>query len=340
MNTPAQPFDFPDVYMPYPVRANPHLADLRRISEDWARRMGMLAGGDQSPAWVIWADVERFRAIALPELASFAFPDASASNLALIHEILVWILAYDDGFTQKFKLTGDVSGARAYAGHLSSLLWTPPGEQARTLDAIDTGLVEIRAKMADSASARCLRTWLSGIALFINGAVWEIENIQSARVPDLVEFVQMRRWTFAAHSAASYVDLSVGAELPERIMGDRSISAFLDAFMDWMGLSNDIFSYQREMQSEGELNNLVLVLGRLLCASPQQAVIVANDLITARLHHLDHLVENEIPRVMDKYCLSTDERIAMSAWIHAARSYLAGLVAWTECAARYAPGAV
>ena len=50
-----------------------------------------------------------------------------------------------------------------------------------------------------------------------------------------------------------------------------------DTFADAVHLRNDLFSYQRETQEEGELANCVLVLERFLGHATQRAADTTND---------------------------------------------------------------
>jgi germacradienol/geosmin synthase len=55
---------------------------------------------------------------------------------------------------------------------------------------------------------------------------------------------------------------------------------------DYACLTNDIFSYQKEIEFEGELHNCVLVVERFLDCSKEQAVDVVRDLMSTRMEHI------------------------------------------------------
>ena len=54
-----------------------------------------------------------------------------------------------------------------------------------------------------------------------------------------------------------------------------------DTFADGVHLRNDLFSYQREVEQEGELANSVLVFERFLGCDTQPAADAMNELLTA-----------------------------------------------------------
>lgn len=126
---------------------------------------------------------------------------------------------------------------------------------------------------------------------FVDAGVQELANSLTGRVPDLVEFVDFRRGSFASYTAPWCVDLSIGARIPEGIRHTRTVSALLDAFMDHMGLANDIVSYQREVSDERDVNNLIVVLEASLGIAAEEAARAAAELVHARLRRFDHLAQ-------------------------------------------------
>lgn len=107
--------------------------------------------------------------------------------------------------------------------------------------------------------------------------------------------------------------------------------------MDYMGLANDIASYQREVHDEYDVNNLVVVLETSLDITVQGAMHAAADLVTARLRHFEHLTQSELPSLVQQARLDHGERIELETWLGGARGFLSGLHAWYSGAPRYAP---
>jgi germacradienol/geosmin synthase len=67
-----------------------------------------------------------------------------------------------------------------------------------------------------------------------------------------------------------------------------------DTFSDAVHLRNDLFSYQRETEEEGELSNGVLVLETFLGCPTQEAANSVNDLLTSRLQQFEHTTLTEL----------------------------------------------
>ncbi|MFJ8159361.1 hypothetical protein ACIRBY_00355 [Streptomyces sp. NPDC096136] len=324
--------------MPYPLRVNPHLAALREESETWARETGML-GGDGAPSAhrAIWTP-SQFHAMAVDQLTAWALPDASLADLRLNHRFNLWALAWDDHFAAAFKRTGDLTGAKAFTARLHTFLPAAPGPRLpEPVNAVERGLADLQRQLFPPRRAHWQQGFNRALARYVDAGVQELANSRAGRVPDLIEYAQFRRDSFAAPTAPYSVELSTGARIPERIRHDRVFRAVLDAFMDYMGMANDIASYHREVHDEHDVNNLVTVLEASLRITVQEAMRAAADLVTARLRHFEHLTRSELPPVVERAGLGPGERIELEAWLRGARGFLSGLHAWYTGAPRYAP---
>ncbi|MEU6878431.1 hypothetical protein [Streptomyces sp. NPDC046712] len=334
----AQAIKLPKLWMPYPVRVNPYLRALHDETETWAREMGMLDGGEAPSARrAIWT-LSQFHAMAVDQLTAWALPDASLTDLRLNHRFNLWALAWDDYFAATFKQTGDLAGAHAFTARLHAFL---PSEQGARLpepaNAVERGMAYLQQRLFPPRLAHWRKGLNRALARYIDAGVQELANSRAGRVPDLIEYAQFRRESFAAYTAPYSVELSTGARIPEQIRHSRTVRSLLEAFMDYMGLANDIASYEREVHDEHDVNNLVIVLQTSLGITVQEAMHAAADLVTARLRHFDHLTRSELPPVVRRAGLDHGERIELEAWLRGARSFLSGLHGWYTGAPRYAP---
>ncbi|WP_175439163.1 terpene synthase family protein [Streptomyces vilmorinianum] len=334
----AQAIKLPILRMPYPVRVNPYLPALHKETETWAREMGML-DSDEAPAAhrAIWT-LSQFHAMAVDQLTAWALPEASLADLRLNHRFNLWALAWDDYFASTFKQTGDLAGAQAFTARLHAFLPTEPGARLpEPTNAVERGMADLQQRLFPPRLAHWRQRLNRALARYIDAGVQELANSRTGRVPDLIEYAQFRRESFAAYTAPYSVELSTGARIPEQIRHSRTVRAVLDAFMDYMGLANDIASYQREVHEEHDVNNLVIVLRTSLGISVQEAMHTAADLVTARLRHFEHLTQSELPPLVQRAGLAHGERIELEAWLRGACSFLSGLHAWYSGAPRYAP---
>src|SRR3989442_711968 len=83
-------------------------------------------------------------------------------------------------------------------------------------------------------------------------------DCDEGRVDNPIEYVQMRRRVGGAPWSANLVEYAAGAEVPDGVAHTRPMRVLSDSFSDAVHLRNDLFSYQREVEREGENANAVL----------------------------------------------------------------------------------
>lgn len=334
----VQAVKLPGLWMPHPARVNPYLPALREETETWAREMGML-GGDEEPTArrAIWSR-SQFHAMTVDQLTASTLPDASLAALRLNHRFNIWALAWDDYFASAFKRTGDLAGALVFTSRLHAFLRPEPGARLpEPTNAVERGIADLQPHLFPPRLAHWRHGFNQALARYIDAGVQELANSRAGRVPDLIEYAQFRRESFAAYTAPYSVELATGARIPEQIRHSRTVRALLDAFMDYMGLANDIASYQREVHEERDVNNLVLVLATSMGITIQEAVRAAVDLANARLRHFEHLRHSELPLLVGRAGLHAGEQAELETWLRGACGFLSGLHSWYTGAPRYVP---
>ncbi|MET9606693.1 hypothetical protein ABZZ17_16700 [Streptomyces sp. NPDC006512] len=329
--------EVPRLWMPYPLRVNPHLPALHEESESWAREMGMLDGyGGPSARRAIWTR-SKFHAMTVDQLTAWTLPDAPLAELRLNHRFNVWALAWDDYFASAFKQTGDLPGARAFTDRLHAFLRPELGARLpEPTNAVERGIADLQLRLFPPRLAHWRHEFNRALARYVDAGVEELANSRSGHVPHLIDYAPFRRESFAAHTAPYSVELSTGARIPERILHTRTVRGLLDAFMDFMGLANDIASYEREVHEEHDVNNLVLVVGTSLGIGLHEAVPAALNLVNARLRDFEHFRRIDLPRLVRQAGLHHDERTELETWLRGACGFLSGLHAWYTGAPRYA----
>ena len=129
----------------------------------------------------------------------------------------------------------------------------------------------------------------------LNESMWELSNINEGRIANPVEYIEMRRKVGGAPWSAGLVEYAT-AEVPAVRRRSRGrCRVLMETFSDAVHLRNDLFSYQREVEDEGELSNGVLVLETFFGCTTQQAADTVNDILTSRLHQFEHTALTEVP---------------------------------------------
>jgi germacradienol/geosmin synthase len=99
--------------------------------------------------------------------------------------------------------------------------------------------------------------------------------------------------------------------------------------------TNDIFSYQKEIEFEGELHNLVLIAQKFLDIDREQAVGVVNDLMTSRMRQFEHIIATELHLIVDDFQLDAAAREALDGYVVGLQDWMAGILDWHMLCGRY-----
>ncbi|MFG3265205.1 germacradienol/geosmin synthase Cyc2 [Streptomyces bobili] len=324
----TQPFELPHFYMPYPARLNPHLDEARAHSTAWAREMGMLEGSG------IWEQAD-LDAHDYGLLCAYTHPDCDGPALSLITDWYVWVFFFDDHFLDMFKRTPDRAAGKAHLDRLPLFmpldLATPVPEPENPVEA---GLADLWARTVPAMSA----DWRSRFAVatehLLNESMWELSNINEGRVSNPVEYIEMRRKVGGAPWSAGLVEYAT-AEVPAAVARSRPLRVLMETFSDGVHLRNDLFSYQREVEDEGELSNGVLVLETFFGCTTQEAADTVNDILTSRLHQFEHTTVTEVPALAVENGLRPDEVAAVAAYTKGLQDWQSGGHEWHMRSSRY-----
>ncbi|MFD5317871.1 germacradienol/geosmin synthase [Streptomyces sp. NPDC127098] len=324
-----QPFRLPDFYTPYPARLSPHLEEVRAHSTRWAREMGMLEGSG------IWTQQD-LEAHDYPLLCAYTHPDTTASDLALVTDWYVWVFFFDDHFLETFKRSQDRAGGKAYLDRLPAFM--PMDLAAGTpepVNPVEAGLADLWARTVPAMSLAWRARFAKATEHLLNESLWELANINIGRIPNPVEYIEMRRKVGGAPWSAGLVEYAARAEVPAAVAAARPLTVLRDTFADAVHLRNDLFSYQRETEEEGELSNGVLALETFLGCTTQEAADAVNDLLTARLQQFEHTALTELPPLFVEHGLTPDQCAAVLAYAKGLQDWQSGGHEWHLRSSRY-----
>jgi germacradienol/geosmin synthase len=328
-----QPFTMPDFYMPYPARINPNLERSREHSTAWARKMGMLDA--QKPGGgLIWDETGLAR-MDYGLMCAYTHPDCGGDTLDLITDWYVWVFFFDDQFLEQFKYSRDLSAAKAYVDRLELFMTTDGETPPEPENAAEAGLKDLWERTVPAMSGEWRRRFTISTHNLMIESMWELDNIDRGRIANPIEYVQMRRRVGGAPWSANLVEYVAGAEMPERFAGTRPMRVLSDTFSDGVHLRNDLFSYQREVQEEGENSNAVLVFERFFDCSTQEAADLVNDLLTSRLQQFETTALTEVPGLLADHAASVPEQAAVTAYVKGLQDWQSGGQEWHARSSRY-----
>ncbi|MFE2407229.1 germacradienol/geosmin synthase [Kitasatospora sp. NPDC059408] len=325
----TQPFKLPVFYLPYPARLNPHLEEARAHAKRWAREMGMLEGAG------VWEEHD-LDSHDYPLLCAYTHPDCDGPVLSLVTDWYVWVFFFDDHFLETFKRTRDRKGGREYLERLRAFM---PMDLAagfpEPTNPVEAGLMDLWARTVPAMSRQWTARFAESTGSLLDESLWELSNIRRQRIANPVEYIEMRRKVGGAPWSAGLVEFAAGAEVPEAVAGTRPLRVLRDAFSDAVHLRNDLFSYQRETQQEGELSNGVLVLETFLGTTTQQAADAVNDLITSRLQQFEHTALTELAPLFAEHALDAASCAAVLAYVKGLQDWQSGGHEWHLRSSRY-----
>ncbi|MEU7006494.1 germacradienol/geosmin synthase [Streptomyces sp. NPDC046332] len=325
----AQPFVLPDFYVPYPARLNPHVETARTHTREWAREMGMLEGSG------IWEEHD-LDSHDYALLCSYTHPDCDAQALSLVTDWYTWVFFFDDHFLEVFKRTQDRPGSKAYLDRLPLFMpKDPSAPMPEPTNPVEAGLADLWLRTVPSMSTAWRERFATATEALLYESLWELDNINEGRIANPVEYIEMRRKVGGAPWSAGLVEYAAGAEVPEQVAHSRPLLVLRDTFSDAVHLRNDLFSYQREVEDEGENSNGVLVLEKFLGCTTQEAAEAVNDLLTSRLQQFENTALTEVPGLCLEKKLTPAECAAVAAYTKGLQDWQSGGHEWHMRSSRY-----
>lgn len=165
--------------------------------------------------------------------------------------------------------------------------------------------------------------------------VWELANQVQNRIPDPVDYVEMRRMTFGSDLTMSLCRLGHGRKVPPEIYHSGPLRSLENAAADYACLLNDLFSYQKEIEFEGEVHNGVLVVQNFFGVDYPTGVAIVHDLMKSRLRQFLHVAEQELPVLYDDFGLDAEAREVLAGYVRELKHWLAGILIWHRDCRRY-----
>ena len=262
-------------------------------------------------------------------------PDASGPELDLSTGWLTWGTYADDYFPAIFGNTRDMAGAKVFNARLSLFMPLDCSATPPPINPVETGLADLWIRTASPMTTDQRRQFRQSVEDMTASWLWELANHIQHRIPDPVDYIEMRRKTFGSDLTMNLGRIERAARIPAEIFRTRAIQGLENSAADYACFVNDVFSYHKEIEFEGEVHNCVLVVQKFLGIDRQRAVSVVNDLMTSRLRQFEHIIATELPLVADDVNLNADARQALDAYVVGLQDWMAGILDWHRLTGRY-----
>ncbi|MDF5753653.1 germacradienol/geosmin synthase [Spongiactinospora sp. TRM90649] len=325
----------PDLPMPFQARLSPHLDAAREHAIAWARRVGIfdsVPGVEHGGVW----DERRMRDIDLPLCAAGIHADAGPEELFLSSEWLAWGTYGDDYYPVVFGARRDLVGARLSNARLTQLMPLDAGAPGVIpTGPLETGLDDLWRRTAGPMTGDARAHLRHAIEIMLESWLWELANQARNRVPDPIDYVEMRRRTFGSDLTAALARIPYSDVVPPEIYHTRAWRELETAAHDFGAFTNDLFSYQKEVEYEGELHNLVVVVQHFLDVDRWKARDVVAALMAARMEQYQYVLANDIPALFEERGLDDRARAALLRQAEGFQDWMAGILVWHRGCHRY-----
>jgi germacradienol/geosmin synthase len=333
-HTRVGPVKLPKFYMPFSFKQSPHLDAARQSCKAWMRAMGMFDALPGVPHGYIW-DERKYDAADLALCGAMIHPDASGPELGLTTDWLAWGTYADDYFPTIYGRGRDLAGAKIFHARLPAFMPDGPEPGTAALNPVERSLFDLWSRTSPSLPPGGRGRLRRAVLSMTESWLWELANQLQHRVPDPVDYVEMRRKTFGSDLTMSLGRLTRASDVPAAFFRSRPMRGLENSASDYACLTNDIFSYQKEIEFEGEFHNGVLVVGRFLEIEPARAVEIVNDLMIARLHQFEHTAQIELPVLCDDFGLEEKARRQVGEYVESLEHWMSGILKWHQSVDRY-----
>ena len=316
--------------MPFTLRMNPHLDAGRKQTKEWALAMGF---ADEPENLGLWNE-DKLDDEDYSYCAAMSHPEGSLEEFELTSNWFVWATFFDDYFPTRFFVPRDFAGGKAFMDRLAQFMPLDSTATPVVTNPVERGMQDLWARTTSLMPAPRRARFRRDVQDMLDSWVWELVNHVQNRIADPVDYIEMRRDTFGSGLGRTLSEPE-GDDIPREIFGTRPIRALVNCAADATMLMNDIVSYRKEIELEGELSNGVLVVQNFLDCDLQQAVNVVNDLRTARFRQFEHVKATELPALFDQFELSEGAREALMKYVQSLEDWSSGVIRWHLDTGRY-----
>ncbi|MBW5486450.1 terpene synthase family protein, partial [Streptomyces bambusae] len=331
------PWVTPDLSLPFPLGISPHLDHARRELVDWCRRSGLLQPQPGDPGSALW-DERKLVGFDFALCAAGIDPDASPGALALSAQWMAWGTYADDYYPKVFGATRSPGAARAATRRLAAMMPVGPGPAARPAPAtvLESSLKDLWARTAAGMGEGMRGEFRKTVLGMLDSWAWEIDNTTVHRVPDPVDYAEMRRWTFGSPTTMLLARLGHRDRgLPPELLRGGVIRSLENAASDVACIVNDLYSYRKEIEVEGEMHNHVLVTETFFGIDHHRAARIVADLMVRRTEEFEHIRDHQLPVLYEDLGLGRTTRGAVDAYVRELEDWMAGILHWHRETRRY-----
>ncbi|WP_394613490.1 germacradienol/geosmin synthase [Lentzea sp. JNUCC 0626] len=323
----VEPYTLPRFDVPFPLVLAPHLDQARDEVVAWAVEHGMTGEG-------VWTEA-KVRGYDFPLCSAGIDPDATPQELFLSGCWLTWGTYADDVYPLWYGTSRNLAGVKAQTARLKACMPLDLVPVVVPANAMEVSLADLWQRTAGSMTSGFRATFRETVDAMLDAWVWEVINMHFNRIPDPIDYVEMRRSTFGSELTTSLSRFSHSATVPAELWGTRVVQTMERSAMDYCTMLNDVFSYSKEIQHEGEVHNMVRVVENFLGVSQSRAFEITYALMDARLDQFVRSVETDLPRLFEDLALDSGARAGLTRYADELKDWIVGIIHWHQETSRY-----
>ncbi|MFS2220987.1 terpene synthase family protein [Pantoea sp. B65] len=314
--------DVAEFYIPFTARRNPHQQIATRHALAWLRFTALVDAANETE------QLQQF--ITFGDLAARTYPDVGAAELEQIINWINWLFILDDQLDEPCDPSG-ADNALAMLTHLRQVIKSDGG--ATACRPLETAWQMLWQKLSAGMGQHAQQRFLLTIEQYLISLQQEITITAEGYIPDLLTFAEIRRNSGAAKTTLSINEYAYHRELPPAFCDSELYQIMTDATCDVIGMTNDIWSYAKEIAHPAN-NSYVVIFAHQTGCDITAAMILVNHLITSRVKCFLR-ARTKLPAFLHQLKLSAADRKFIQRYIAGMEHWMRGNLEWSAATPRY-----
>jgi hypothetical protein len=212
-------------------------------------------------------------------MAGFMYPTANLERLTLIGKMMFLLFYIDDRYGDLGAAQGLEPPDPAVVNRIQLCIWAFRTRQALTNDPLAVAFARLRLEMDAYADPSWMDRFNVSLGNHLICAMRPSTFGWNLARQTLKSYLIIREHVSGMFPAVDLIEFAIGKCLPVSLVADPHVKALVLACVRIGALSNDIFSYPKEVLDGGLRLNLVEVLRTVNRVTPTEALDRAFDLV-------------------------------------------------------------
>lgn len=255
----------------------------------------------------------------------------SADLLTVSAEWISWLFVIDDQLDEGEHGLDPAAAVRRLEPLMDRLrtLTLRPGSD----DPLEAGLADVWHEVRMRMPADWARTFADDVRGYLQGCIWEAGNRAAQRVPDINEYLPMRRLAGAIWPSFSLLEVVSEASLPTGVQDDLVLRELRTTAADVVCWTNDVQAMEKE-DAQGDVHNLAIIIRESRHCGTETARGLAMDLISLRLADFARR-EAQLDDWLERTGVAPEDQRRVRLHVQGLKDWMRGHMDWGQTTVRY-----